>query len=79
MVNKSRTFVNKRGLIPEITVSPWKGDLQILISARIYVARHARDGTDLHSLLEILGIYIGAENEIEMPESSEASNHYTVA
>lgn len=57
----SKTFVNKRALVPEITVPAWKSK-EDLILARIYVARHARDGTDLEQLLEILGIEEGVEN-----------------
>lgn len=60
-MEKSKTFVNKRGLVPEITVPAWKS-IEDLILARIYVARHARDGTDLNQLLEILGIEEGVEN-----------------
>lgn len=62
MVEKSRTFVNKRGLVPDTIVRVWDTQKD-LVAARAYVAKHARDGTDFSELLEMLGIQIGVEND----------------
>lgn len=61
MDTQSQTFINKRDLIPNVTVRVWKTD-QDLVAARIYVARYAENEADLAELLEMLGIQEGVEN-----------------
>lgn len=72
---KTRTFVNSKGRIPKTSVGlqVWE-DTKELTAARIFVARHCRDGTDLAKMLEMLGIQIGAENEAKMLKPRPTSN-----
>lgn len=62
-MEKSKTFVNKRGLVPEFTVNVWDHDPKKLQRARESVRYHARDGTELQKFLEMIGIEEGVEND----------------
>lgn len=58
-----RAFVDNRGQVSEIAVSPWgKVGLPGLHAARITVARYAQSKEDMLNLLSALGIQLGVEH-----------------
>lgn len=55
MIKQSRTFVNKRGLIPKTSKEAELNDYY-KIPARIYVAKHSRSTEEMIEFLGMLGL-----------------------
>ena len=55
MIDKSKTFINKRGIIPELSYQV-KLSEPVVIAARVYVAKHSRSTEEMTHFFHMLGL-----------------------